>query len=183
MTADADDVTSRLLSRRVVLASGRLDIDLADNVTAQLLALDAVADAPIELVVDLPEAELDPALTLLDVCDVISAPLTVLVSGRLVGAGVALLTTHHRRLARPHATLQLAQPRFAQSHGTADQIARFAQEHSRRIGVLVERLSERTTRPTTIIADDMLRGVFLTADQAVAYGLLDDVLRRQPPPG
>jgi ATP-dependent Clp protease protease subunit len=180
MSAGADDVMSRLFQRRVVLASGRLDHELADIVTAQLLSLDAVDDRPIELVIDCPEAHLDPAMTVLDVCEVVGAPLTLLVQGRLGGAGLALLTSHHRRLARPHATLQLGQPRFEPAHGTADQVARLAHEHTRRVGVLIERLADRTTRPTTIISDDMDRGIFLTADQAVAYGLIDAVLRRQP---
>jgi ATP-dependent Clp protease protease subunit len=178
MTADADDVTGRLFERRVVFARGQLDGELVDRATAQLLALSAMDDLPIELFVDCPEAQIDPALTLLDVFEVLSAPLTVIVQNRLVGAGLVLLSTRHLRLARPHATLQLAQPRFEPAQGTAEHMARVAEEHARRVGVLIERLSDRTTRPTTIIADDMERGIFLTADQAVEYGLIDQVLRR-----
>jgi ATP-dependent Clp protease protease subunit len=178
MTADAGDVPHRLFQRRVVFANGQLDGELVDIVSVQLLALDAIDDLPIKLYVDCGEAQLDAALTLLDICEVVSAPLTVVVQNRLVGAGLVLLTTRHRRLAQPHASLQLAQPRFEQTQGTANHIARVAEEHARRVGILIERLAERTTRPTTIIADDMERGIFLTADQAVEYGLVDEVLRR-----
>jgi ATP-dependent Clp protease protease subunit len=173
-----DDVLGRLFERRLVMASGRLDSTLVDQITAQLLTLDADQDGPIELVIDCPEAELDPAFTLLDVCEALSAPLTIVVAGRLTGPGIALLTTHHRRLGRPHATLQLSEPRFEQTTATAESVARLVEEHRRRVGVLIERLSERTTRPAPLIADEMSRGIYLTSEEAVAYGLLDDIARR-----
>lgn len=168
----------QLLERRVVLATGRLDGALADRVTAQLLMLDGESDAPIELLVDCPEAELDPAFTLLDVCEALHADLTIVVTGRLIGAGMVLLTSRHRRFARPHATLQLSEPHVATSTQSADAAARLVEEHRRRIGVLIERISDRTTRPEPLVADEMSRGVYLTSEEAVAYGLLDDVARR-----
>lgn len=168
----------QLLERRIVMATGRLDSALADKVTAQLLMLDAENDAPIELVVDCPDAELDPAFTVLDVCEALNAPLTIVIAGRLTGAGMVLLTSHHRRLARPHATLQLSEPKFESSTQTADSAARLVEEHRRRVGVLIDRISDRTTRPAPLVADEMGRGVYLTSEDAVAYGLLDDVARR-----
>jgi len=169
----------QLLERRIVMATGPLDSALADKVTAQLLMLDAESDAPVELVVDCPNAELDPAFTLFDVCEALSAPLTIVVAGRLTGAGMVLLTSHHRRLAHPHATLQLREPTFESSTQTADSAARLVEEHRRRVGVLIERISDRTTRPTPLVADEMSRGVYLTSDDAVAYGLLDGVATRR----
>ncbi len=175
---EADGILSRLFERRVVLAHGRLDNELANNVTAQLLTLDAEGGEPIELVIDCPDADLDPAFALLDVCESLTAPLTVVVSGRLTGAGLALLAGHHRRLGRPHATIRLAEPHFEPAHGSADSMARLVDEQRRQVGVLIERIAQRTSRPDVLIADDMARGLFLTSEQAVAYGLLDDVASR-----
>lgn len=169
----------QLLGRRIVMATGSLDGALADRVTAQLLMLDAESDAPIELVIDCPDAELDPAFTLFDVCEALNAPLTIVIAGRLTGAGMVLLTSRHRRLARPHATLQLREPKSESSTQTADSAARLVEEHRRRVGVLIDRISDRTTRPAPLVADEMSRGVYLTSEDAVAYGLLDDVARRQ----
>jgi ATP-dependent Clp protease protease subunit len=169
----------QLLERRIVMATGALDGALADKVTAQLLMLDAESDEPIELVIDCPDAELDPAFTVFDVCEALSAPLTIVVAGRLTGAAMVLLTSRHRRLARPHATLQLSEPQFEVSTHTAETAARLVEEHRRRVGVLIERISDRTTRPAPLVADEMSRGVYLTSEDAVAYGLLDDVARRQ----
>jgi ATP-dependent Clp protease, protease subunit len=174
-------VLGRLFERRLVMAYGRLDSELADMITAQLITLDAEGAEPIELLIDCPDSELDPAFTVLDVCEALGASLTISVAGRLTGAGIALLTSRHRRVGRPHATLQLYEPKFeASMPGTAETIARLVDEHRRRVGVLIERISERTTRPEPLIADEMSRGIYLTSDQAVAYGLLDDVVRRAP---
>ena len=181
MSFEAGDAIDRLYERRTVLASGRLDAALADRVAAQLLSLDADGDGQIDLLVDCPEADLDPAFTLLDVCDSLSAPLVIVVASRLGGAGLALLTTRHRRLGRPHARLQLAEPRLEQTTATADAVSRLVEEHRRRIGVLIDRISERTTRPAPLVADDMARGAYLTSDEAVTYGLLDDIARRGSP--
>jgi ATP-dependent Clp protease protease subunit len=179
MSSDTGDVLGRLFERRLVMAHGRLDSELADTITAQLITLDAEGDEPIELLIDCPESELDPAFTVLDVCEALGAPLTINVAGRLTGAGIALLTSRHRRTGRPHATLQICEPKFETSMpGTAETIARLVEEHRRRIGALIERISERTTRPEPLIADEMSRGIYLTSDEAVAYGLLDDVVRR-----
>ena len=178
MSFDTGDVFGRLFERRVVMATGALGGTLVDAVSAQLITLDAESGDPIELVVDCPSAELDPAFMLFDVCEALASPLTIVVAARLAGAGLALLTSRHRRLGRPHATLQLSEPRFESVPGTAEGIARLVEEHRRRIGVLIERLSERTSRPAPLIADEMSRGIYLTSDEAVAYGLLDDVVRR-----
>ena len=180
MSFETGDVLSRLFERRVVMATGRLDGALVDSVSAQLITLDAESSDPIELVVDCPDAELDPAFMLLDVCEALASPLTIVVAARLTGAGMVLLTSRHRRLGRPHATLQLCEPQFESVPGTAEAIARLVEEHRRRIGVLIDRLSERTSRPVPLIADEMSRGIYLTSEQAVAYGLLDDVARRAP---
>jgi ATP-dependent Clp protease, protease subunit len=178
MSFDTGDALGRLFERRVVMATGKLDGPFVDMVSAQLITLDAESTDPIEVVVDCPDAELDPALMLLDVCEALTSTLTIVVAARLTGAGVALLTTRHRRLGRPHATLQLCEPRFESVPGTAEGIARLVEEHRRRIGVLIERVSDRTTRPVPLVADEMSRGIYLTSEQAVAYGLLDEVVRR-----
>lgn len=178
MGVDSGDVIDRLFERRVVMANGRLDGALADTIAARLIALDAESSQPVELVLDCPDAELDPAFTLFDVCEALASPLTIVVAGRLTGAGIILLTGRHRRLARPHATLQISEPRIEPADGTAEAIARLVEEHRRRVGLLIERLSERTSRPSPLVADEMSRGIYLTSDDAVAYGLLDDVARR-----
>ena len=180
---DRDAVFGRLFERRVVVANGRLDSALANEVAAQLLTLDDERGAPIELLLDCPDAVLDPSFALLDVCEGLEAPLTVIVGGRLTGAGVALLAMHnprHRRLGRPHATMRLAEPHVDRAHGTAEAVARFAEEQRRQLGVLIDRIAERTSRPSVLVADDISRGLFLTSEEAVAYGLLDDVARRAP---
>jgi ATP-dependent Clp protease protease subunit len=174
------DPFGRLFERRVVMASGRLDTGLVDAVAPQLLALDADGDGPIELVLDCPDADLEPAFTLLDVCEAMSAPLILVIGSRLVGAGVVLLTSRHRRLGRPHATVQLLEPRLMRTSADAQTLARIVAEHHRRTELLIERISARTTRPAPLVADDMRRGIFLTSEQAVGYGLLDDVARHAP---
>jgi len=174
---DTGDVYRQLFARRMVMATGAIDAERVDLLTSQLLTLDAEGDDPVQLVVDAPSADLDAAYVLFDVCEALSAPLEIVVAGRLGDAGVVLLTGRGRRLGRPNARLHLCEPRFEPTTATAEQASRLVAEQRRRIGDLIERISERTTRPAPLVADDLSRGLYLSSDEAVAYGLLDEVLR------
>lgn len=165
-------IQEHLFERRVVLAQGVLDDDLATRTSAQLLTLEALADKPIRLHLGCPGGELGATLSLVDTVRVLGVELTAVAVGEVSGAALGVLAAAPRRLAYPHAHFALSEPKAAEIHGTASEVDTFAREQLRQRDALVEILAEATGRQAEAISDDLRRGRFLTAEQAVGYGLV-----------
>jgi ATP-dependent Clp protease protease subunit len=181
---ESDWLAQRLLDQRVVALSGELDDETANRAVAQLGLLDATGDDPVSLRLSGVSADLGTALTLVDALDLMGAPVHALCLGTLTGPAVALLAVADRRVAGRHVTLQLCEPRSP--HGLPGrELETLAAEHARQLGRLQERIAEACGRPADEIAADMRAGTLLTAEEAVAYGLVDraEPARRPPPAG
>ena len=164
----------RLFERRIVVVSGRLDDEVANRAVAALLALDAVGELPIELHLNVAEATLDAALTLMDTADALHAPLRVLCRGQVGGPALGVVASADHRVAMPHAQFHLSQPtaRFA---GNPDEIAAQNRRQQELLWKLYARLARRTGRPAEEIAEDVRRGRRLDARGALDYGLIDEI--------
>jgi ATP-dependent Clp protease protease subunit len=168
----SDWLAQRLLDRRVVVLSGEVDDEAANQAVAQLGLLDASGDEPVSLRLSGVSAGLGPALTLVDALDLMGAPVHAVCLGTLTGPAVALLAVADRRVAGRHATLHLTEPRTPHGIPSHD-LETVAAEQARQLRRLQERLAEACGRPADQIAVDMRAGKLLTADEAQAYGLLD----------
>jgi ATP-dependent Clp protease protease subunit len=167
----------RLFERRIVLVTGRLDDDAAARAAAALLALDAREDRPIELHVDSPDGALEAAFALIDTVDGLRSVVRVLCRGRVGGPVLGVVAAADHRAAAPHARFHLCQPttRFA---GTPDDIGAQSRQQRELLWRLCARLSHRTRRPAEEIAEDLRRGRYLDAREALDYGLVDEVTGR-----
>jgi ATP-dependent Clp protease protease subunit len=164
----------QLFERRIVLVTGRLDDDAAAKAAAALLALDARADRPIELYLDSPDGALEAAFALMDTADTLRSALRVLCRGRVGGPAIAVIAAADHRAAAPHTRFHLSQPtaRFA---GTPGEIAAQNRLQQELLWKLYGRLARRTGRPAEEIAEDMRRGRYLDATEALDYGLIDEI--------
>jgi ATP-dependent Clp protease protease subunit len=165
-------VHERLLTQRIVLASGHLDDAAATRLSAQLLTLDAEGDEPIRLELQGPCADLPAVLTLMGVLDVVGVPVRARLSGQLRGlAAAGLLAACSDRRAYPNAMLVLAEPR-ADFGGSVTELT--AREEQLRVmaDAVYFRLAEVTGREADEIRADAERCRLLTVDQAISYGLL-----------
>jgi ATP-dependent Clp protease protease subunit len=162
-----------LLARRIVLARGHLDHDLATLLCAQLLTLDAEGDDPIELHLSTPDADLDAAVTLLDAMAALRVPVHALAVGTVGGAAVAVFAAARRRTAFPHATFVLREPQV-RAHGSATELAAAQERVESLLAAVYERLAATTGRAVDELRADARRGRFLTADDAREYGLLTE---------
>ena len=167
----------RLFDKRIVVVRGRLDHDHATRLAAQILALDAAGNDPIEMHIDCPDAEIGATLLLMDTVDLAGSPVHAVAAGQVGGAAVGLLAAADRRLALPHCRFRLAEPQ-ADLAGTADQVVSGASQHLQMLEALIVRVAEVTGQPRHRVENDLGEGVFLTADQAVDYGLVEAVRRR-----
>jgi ATP-dependent Clp protease protease subunit len=172
----------RLFDRRIVMLRGPLTGDAATQAAVSLLTLDAMGAEPVELHLTVVDGELAAAFAVVDAIDAMRAPLHAVVPAQVGGAAIAVLAAARRRLAYPHARVRLAEPKAASAAGTADEIAAAAGEHLRELDELVVRLAEVTGQPRSRIEDDMSANRVFTAEQAKAYGLIDDIVgpRQRP---
>jgi ATP-dependent Clp protease protease subunit len=168
-----------LHGRRVVLLTGRLDDSVAARVVATLLSLDAAGPAPIELHVSSADGTLEAAFVLIDTLSRMRAPVHARCRGEVGTPAIGVVAAAGHRSASPHTRFHLAQPR-ARFSGSPDQIAAHARAHRDLLVQLQAHLARSTRRPVDDIADDMLRGRYLDAREALAYGLIDEVTGTVP---
>jgi ATP-dependent Clp protease protease subunit len=169
---EGDRLAERLLERRLVALAGELDAAAVNRAVAELALLDATGDDPVRVQLSGVRAELDAVLTLVDALDLVGAPVHVTGLGTLSGAAVALLAVGDVRIAAPHSTVRLSEPRSPQAPAGRG-VETAAAVHARDLRHLQERLAEACGQPVDRVAADMRAGRLLTAAEAVAYGLAD----------
>lgn len=164
----------KLFERRIVLITGPLDDALAAEVAAQVMALDAAGDAPIEIHLDSPDGTLEAAFVSIDALDVLRAPVHAYCRGRVGGPALGVVAAADRRVSAPHARFRLGQP-TARFTGTPEEIAARSRQQTELLWRLHARLAQVTGRPAEEIAEDMRRGRHLDAQEALVYGLIDEI--------
>ena len=164
----------QLFERRIVVVAGRLDDDAATKAAAALLALDAREDRPIELHLDSPDGALGAVFVLIDVADTLCSALHVLCRGQIGGPAIGVVAAGDHRAAAPHAQFHLSQP-TARLAGNPHEIAAQSRQQQELLWKLYGRLARRTGRPAEEIAEDMRRGRYLDAREALDYGLIDEI--------
>lgn len=170
----------RLLEQRIVLATGVLDDAAATRLSAQLLTLDAEGDGPIRLELQNLQSDLPAALTLMGILDVVRTEIQVFASGETAGPALGVLASCPRRMAYPHASFTLSEPRLRFA-GTATVVSAHEQQARRMVDSLFYRLAEATGRDAEQIREDARRGRTLTVAEAIGYGLIHDRAVKRPP--
>ncbi len=162
----------RLLEQRIVMAHGWLDGEAATRLSAQLLTLDAEGTQPIRMELQGLDAELPAALSVMGVLDVVRAPVSAYVGGRISGPALGVLAAARHRYAYPNALFVLSEPRMSLD-GTVTTVS--AQEEQIRVmlGELMSRLAEVTGRDPDQVRADAGRQRLLSVDEAIGYGLIE----------
>ncbi len=159
------------------MAHGHLDETAATLLCAQLLTLDADSPdrtAPILLHLQSLSADLQAALTVMDALDAVGVPVHAFARGHLSGPALGALAAADRRLAYPNAGFLLVEPE-AGFEGTAADLASRQRQFATMLDALYFRLADVTGREVDEIRDDARRRRFLTAGEAVTYGLVQEV--------
>jgi ATP-dependent Clp protease protease subunit len=172
----AYDIYSRLLKDRIIMLSGEVNDDMANTIIAQLLFLDAQdSEKDIYLYINSPGGSVSAGLAIFDTMNFVKADVQTIVLGMAASMGSFLLTAgaKGKRFALPNAEIMIHQP-LGGAQGQATEIA------ARHILKTRERLnnilSERTGQPIEVIERDTDRDNFMSADEAKAYGLIDEVM-------
>jgi ATP-dependent Clp protease protease subunit len=168
-----DQLYERLLGQRIVIAAGVLDDAAATRLSAQFLTLDAEGDGPIRLELQNLRAELPAVLTLMGVLDVLRAEVQAFASGETGGPALGVLASCPRRLAYPHASFTLSEPRL-RFGGTVAAVTAHEQQAKRMTDSLFYRIAEATGRDAEDVREDARRVRVLTVAEAIGYGLIHD---------
>jgi ATP-dependent Clp protease protease subunit len=174
----AYDIFSLLLKTRIVFMGTPINDQISNLIVAQLLYLNAEdREAPIHMYINCPGGVVYAGLAIYDTMQMITNPVSTVAIGATASFGTVLLTagTKGQRYALPNATIHMHQP-LGGVQGQATEIEIQAREILRLKSRLNEILSFHTGQPTEVIEHDTDRDIFLTAQQAVEYGLVDQVL-------
>ncbi|MGI6162070.1 MAG: ATP-dependent Clp endopeptidase proteolytic subunit ClpP [Christensenellales bacterium] len=172
------DIYSRLLKDRIVFLGGGVDDVTANIIVAQLLFLEADdPDKDINLYINSPGGSVTAGLAIYDTMQYIKPDISTICIGLAASMGAFLLAagTKGKRKALPNSEIMIHQPSGG-ARGQATDIAIHA-EHIIKTKELMNRiLSERTGQPIDKIKQDVERDYFMSAEEALKYGIVDEII-------
>lgn len=175
------DIYSRLLKERIVFLGDEVNDVTASLVVAQLLFLEAEdPDKDIYLYINSPGGSITSGFAIFDTMQYIKPDVSTICVGMAASMGAFLLAAgaKGKRFALPNSEIMIHQP-LGGAQGQATDIAIHAERIIRTKKRLNQILSERTGQPLEKIERDTERDNFMTADEAKAYGLIDDVITKK----
>jgi len=177
----AYDIYSRLLRERVIFLVGPVDDQTANLVVAQLLFLESEnPEKDISLYINSPGGSVTAGMSIFDTIQFIKPDVSTLCMGMAASMGAFLLAagTKGKRFSLPNSNIMIHQP-LGGARGQATEIEIHAREILKTRELLNKILAERTGQPLEKIAQDTERDYFLSAAEAKAYGLIDEVIEKR----
>ena len=173
------DVFSRLLMDRIIFLGAPVDDDVANVIIAQLLFLEA--DNPerdVFLYINSPGGSVSAGLAIYDTIQFMQAPVNTICMGFAASMGCFLLAAGRKgkRSALPHARIMQHQPSQKGGGGTAAEIEIQAKEILYLRSTVNRLMARHTGRPVEQIERDFDRDNYMSADEAKAYGIIDNVI-------
>ena len=175
------DIFSRLLNDRIVFLGEEVNATTASLVVAQLLYLEAQdPDKDIQFYINSPGGSVTDGMAIYDTMQYVKCDVSTICIGMAASMGAFLLSSgaKGKRFALPNAEIMIHQP----SAGTQGQITDMA-SHLKRLQIIKKRmnhiLSENTGKPIEVVTADCERDNFMSADEAVSYGIIDKVITRK----
>lgn len=175
----AYDIYSLLLKERIIFLGTAIDDQVANVIVAQLLFLNHEdPEKEIQMYINSPGGVIYAGLAIYDTMQMISNPISTVAVGVTASFGTVILTagTKGRRFALPNATIHMHQP-LGGAQGQATDIEIQAKQILRLKALLNDMMAKHTGQPLEVIERDLDRDYYLDAKQAVAYGLVDQVLQ------
>ena len=172
------DIYSRLLKDRIVFLGGEIDDDLANIIVAQLLFLEMDdPDQDISLYINSPGGSVTAGMAIYDTMRYLKCEVSTLCIGMAASMGAFLLAAgaKGKRKALPNAEIMIHQPSGG-ARGQATDIAIQAEQIQKTKKKMNQLLSEMTGQPLETIAKDVERDNYMDADEALKYGLIDEII-------
>ena len=175
------DIFSRLLRERIIFLGSEIDDDVANSIVAQLLLLDSEnSEKDIMLYINSPGGVITAGMAIYDTMKLIKADVSTICLGDAASMGAFLLSggTKGKRLALPNARIMIHQP-LGGAKGQATDIEIEAKEILRMKTMLNTLLAEHTGQKLETIKKDTERDNFMSAQEALKYGLIDKIITKE----
>lgn len=174
----AYDIYSRLLKDRIIILSGEIDDNLANSIVAQLLYLDSLNHDSINLYINSPGGSITAGMAIYDTMNYIKSKVSTICIGMAASMAAFLLSSGEKgmRFILPNGEVMIHQP-LGGAQGQATEIKIAAERILKLKEKLNKILSENTGQSLEKISHDTERDYFLSADDALEYGLIDKILK------
>ncbi|MFV0275503.1 MAG: ATP-dependent Clp endopeptidase proteolytic subunit ClpP [Bacilli bacterium] len=173
----AYDIYSRLLKDRIVMLTGEIDDNSANNIVAQLLYLDSINHNDISLYINSPGGSITAGMAILDTMNFIKSDVSTICVGLSASMGAFLLScgTKRKRYSLKNAEVMIHQP-LGGAKGQATEIRIAADRIIKMKDKLNKILSENTNQPIEKVESDTERDYFMSSDEALEYGIIDKII-------
>ncbi|MCR5725296.1 MAG: ATP-dependent Clp protease proteolytic subunit [Treponema sp.] len=180
--AGQDALAEKFLKTRQIILSGEVNHENAEKVIKQLLLLEADSDKPIYLYIDSPGGSIDDGFGIYDMIRFINAPVYTIGTGLIasMGAMILLSVPKERRFALPNSHYLIHQPLIGGAfRGVATDLEIQAVEIAKAKAKIVKIIAEETGKSEEQVLADTDRDCWLTADEALDYGLVSKVIAKR----
>lgn len=173
------DPYSKMFEQRIVFLAAPIDVTSSSDVVAQLLALDYKETSEITLYINSPGGSLIDAATIIDAMNLVRSDIRTVCIGQVseVSALVLASGTKGKRNALPNAHITLYQPKSSGNRGQASDIMIHSAHIKKMRQWMEELLAQQTGKDAEDVHKDIERELFMNAEEACAYGLVDAVLK------
>lgn len=174
------DIYSRLLKDRIIMLSGEIHDGVASSIVSQLLFLEAEdPEKDIYLYINSPGGVISSGMAIYDTMEYIKPAVSTICIGQAASMGAFLLSCGEKgkRFALPNARVMLHQP-LGGAQGQATDIEIQAKEILRIKGIINDILAKNTGKPLKTIQTDTDRDFYMSADEALKYGIIDKVVAK-----
>ena len=171
----------RLLRERIVFLGSQVDDKVANEINAKLLLLDAESHKDIWLYINSPGGSVYAGMSIYDTMQFVKSDVATICIGMAASMGQFLLTAGApgKRYSLPHGRILMHQP-LGQMQGTAADIQIHAEQIIRTKKLMARLIAEHTGQPVERIEADSDRDRWFTAEEAKDYGMVDDIIARNP---
>lgn len=172
-----DALVQRMLDTRTILLAGQVDEKLAERVISQLLILNGISHDPIRIVITTPGGHVDSGFAIYDMIRFIESPVITIGAGWVASTGVPILLAAEKdcRYSLPHTRFLLHQPSGG-AGGQASDIRIAAEEILKLRARINELIARETGKDVRKVEADSERDFWMSAEQALEYGLVTKII-------
>ncbi|MDH6125149.1 ATP-dependent Clp protease proteolytic subunit [Kitasatospora sp. GP82] len=173
------DPYAKLFEERIIFLGSQVDDVSANDIMAQLLCLESMdPDREIQMYINSPGGSFTALTAIYDTMQYVKPDITTVCMGQAASAAAVLLAagTPGKRMALPNARILIHQPYTETGRGQVSDLEIQAKEIFRMREQLEEMLSKHSNKPVEQVRDDIERDKILTAEEALEYGLIDQII-------